>query len=51
MIGLLKELKEKGTVRETFARDSVVNYKEFFSLIDLRKFVELEARFPYLKDN
>ncbi len=50
MIGLLKELKEKGTVRETFARDSVLNYKEFFSLIELRKFVELEGRFPYLKD-
>lgn len=50
MIGLLKELKEKGTVGETFRRDGVLNYKEFFSLINLRHFVETEGRFPYLQD-
>lgn len=50
MQDVLRELKETGTVRKSFAREPMVNYKEFFSLINLRHFVETEGRFPYLKD-
>jgi 2-methylisocitrate lyase-like PEP mutase family enzyme len=50
MQDVLRELKETGTVRKSFAREPMVNYKEFFSLINLRSFVETEGRFPYLKD-
>ncbi len=50
MMGLLKELKEKGTVKETFDKGNVINYKEFFSLINLRSVIDVESRYPYLED-
>jgi 2,3-dimethylmalate lyase len=50
IMDLLNELKTKGSVKETFAKMNVLNYKEFFGLINLRHFIDLESRYPYLKD-
>jgi 2,3-dimethylmalate lyase len=49
MMELLKELKTKGTIKETFEKMQVLNYKEFFSFINLRSFIELDNKFPFLK--
>lgn len=50
MMDLMEELKTKGTVKETFEKLQVLNYKEFFGFINLRSFIALDQQFPFLKD-
>ena len=47
MMDLMEELKTKGTVKETFERFSVLDYRKFFSFIGLRKSIELDQEFPF----
>lgn len=48
MMMLMRELKEKGTVRETMERLNALDYKGFFDFIGLREVVSIDQR--YLKE-
>jgi len=50
MMDLMKELKEKGTVKETFERYKAHDYRSFFGFIDLRKSIDLDQRFPFIQE-
>jgi len=47
MMDLMVELKNKGTVRETFERLNILDYRKFFSLMGLRECITLDQAFPF----
>ena len=45
MMDAMAELKNSGTVKETFAKYGVFDYREYFSFIGLRQYIEFDQKF------
>ncbi|MFC1848022.1 oxaloacetate decarboxylase [Chloroflexota bacterium] len=45
MMEVMDELKNKGTVTETFAKYDIFDYREYFSFIGLRQYIEFDQKF------
>ena len=45
MMDVMAELKNTGTVKETFAKYEIFDYREYFSFIGLRQYIEFDQQF------